>query len=107
MGGADIGVVIYLNQAPQFQNMGISSNRLCMFLAMGVPVIVSKQASFQFVEDYDCGVMVENSEEFSVAVDKIRANISVMKKNALLCAREYIATQNRYDDLLEHMRALT
>src|SRR5262249_22787599 len=48
----DIGIVVYANPAPQFQVMGTSSNRLCMFLAMGVPVIASRQNSFRFLEEY-------------------------------------------------------
>jgi len=92
----DIGVCVYLNQAPQFQNMGISSNRLCMFLAMGVPVIASRQPSFQFVEDYDCGILVDNEVEFVAAVDIIRNRLETMKDNALRCAREYIDAPGKY-----------
>lgn len=104
MGGVDVGIAIYTNPADQFQLMGISSNRLCMFLAMGVPVIVNKQASFQFVEDYDCGVMVENAEEFSAALERILANNQQMKENALRCSREYIDAAGKYDLLLESIR---
>jgi len=100
MGGVDIGVAIYLNQAPQFQLMGISSNRLCMFLAMGVPVIVSKQASFRFIEEYNCGVLVENAEQFEEAVKTIKADLDNMKKNALKCAQEYIDTNGKYNQLV-------
>ena len=104
MGGADVGIAIYTNPADQFQLMGISSNRLCMFLAMGVPVIVSKQASFQFVEDYDCGVMVEDADEFSAALERILGNNQQMKENALRCSHEYIDAAGKYDVLLESIR---
>ena len=107
MGGVDIGVAIYLNTAPQFLNMGISSNRLCMFLAMGVPVIVTKQPSFAFVEEFDCGVMVSSQQEFNSAVTKILANLDQMKQNALDCTEKYIATQSRYTTLVAQMRSLT
>ena len=100
MGGVDIGVAIYNNPSEQFQLMGISSNRLCMFLAMGVPVIVNKQASFQFVEDYHCGIMVESSEQFSAALGVILSDLTTMQANALKCAREYIDTQGKYQNLL-------
>jgi len=93
---ADIGMVVYLQDGPQFQNMGISSNRLCMFLAMGVPVIASRQPSFQFVEDYDCGILVDNEAEFIGAVDHIRGRLETMKDNALRCAREYIDAPGKY-----------
>lgn len=101
MGAADIGVSIYRNPGPQFQNMGISSNRLCMFLAMGVPVIVSRQPSFEFVEEFNCGVMVDSQAEFLAAVEEIAANLTKMKANALRCADEYIDTQGRFSALRE------
>lgn len=107
MGGGDIGISIYHNPSPQFQNMGISSNRLCMFIAMGVPVIVSRQPSFQFIEDFQCGFMVENQEEFNQAVKTISENLPQMKQNALRCAKEYIDTASRYETLLKLMQGLT
>jgi len=106
MGNADIGIAIYHNDSPQFQNMGISSNRLCMFLAMGVPIITSKQDSFKFVEEYDCGVMVDSQEEFTAAVKKISANLTEMKKNALRCTEEYINTSGRFTALVEYIKKL-
>lgn len=95
----DIGLAIYHNPAPQFQNMGISSNRLCMFLAMGVPVIGNRQPSYRFIEDYDCGVQVESLEEFVAAIEQIRSRLGEMKENALRCAREYIKAPARYEML--------
>ena len=99
MGAVDVGVAIYKNPAPQFQNMGISSNRLCMFLAMGVPVIVSRQPSFQFIEDYECGFMVDNAKEFNEALERIKANIERMKANALRCSLEYIDAAGKHKKL--------
>lgn len=101
MGAADIGVAVYRQSGPQFQNMGISSNRLCMFLAMGVPVIVSKQPSFEFVEKYDCGVMVENEDEFINAINYIKPRLKQMKQNALTCTAEYIDAGGAYKNLVE------
>lgn len=98
-GAADIGVAFYRNQAPQFQNMGVSSNRLCMFLAMGVPVIVNKQPSFDFLHEFECGIQVETQEEFDKAIKTILDNLDVYKKNALRCTKEYINTKGRYETL--------
>lgn len=99
MGAADIGIVVYLQDAPQFRNMGIASNRLCMFLSMGVPVIASRQESFAFIEDYECGVLVETEEEFVEAIDHIAGTLEDMKANAIRCAREYIDAPGRYAEL--------
>jgi hypothetical protein len=102
----DIGVVVYKNQAPQFQHMGTSSNRLCMFLGMGVPVIASRQPSFRFLEDYRCGVLVDDSINFSRAIAQISASLSEMKANAVRCWREYVATPQRYDELVIMLRKM-
>lgn len=95
----DIGLAIYKNTAPQFQNMGISSNRLCMYLAMGVPVIASRQPSFEFLERYDCGYMVSSAEEFRTAIERVRCRLPQMRANALTCAREYICAGERWGEL--------
>jgi len=97
--GLDLGICIYQNQAPQFQNMGISSNRLCMFIAMGVPVIASSQDSFKFLESFNCGVLVEDYEDFKKAVAYIRENREQMRRNCEICFLEYIRPQKRYEDL--------
>ena len=104
--GFDIGLAIYTNQAPQFQRMGISSNRLCMFIAMGVPVICSRQESFRFVEDYECGRMVDSYEEFLEAIDVIGRNLPAMRRNCLRCFDEYIMPPDRYSSLEKAIHAV-
>ena len=102
----DIGLAIYLNQAPQFQHMGIASNRLCMFLAMGVPVITNRQPSFHFIEEYDCGVLVDNEREFIEAIDYIAARLPEMRENAYRCACEYIRAAERFVELRQRIALL-
>ncbi|MEN8130162.1 MAG: hypothetical protein ABFS45_08185 [Pseudomonadota bacterium] len=99
MAAMDIGMVIYLQEAPQYRHMGTASNRLCMFLAMGVPVIASRQPSFGFIERYDCGVLVDGIGEMQLAVEKIASRLDVMRANARDCAREYIRAPERWMDL--------
>jgi glycosyltransferase involved in cell wall biosynthesis len=104
--GLDIGLAIYTNPAPQFQHMGTSSNRLCMFLAMGVPVIATRQRSFRFIEDYDCGVLVENYDQFLAAIRYIGAHLPAMRENCHRCFHEYIMPPDRYPRLLEAIASL-
>lgn len=99
MAAADIGMVVYLQDAPQYRHMGIASNRLCMFLAMGVPVIASRQPSFEFIERYDCGVLVDGPEAMAAAVERIGQRLPQMRANALTCAREYIRAGERWLEL--------
>jgi hypothetical protein len=97
--GFDIGMAIYTNQAPQFQMMGISSNRLCMFIAMGVPIICSKQDSFAFVDKYDCGVIVSDYSEFLTAISYIASNLPQMRENCKRCFQDYIMPADRFPAL--------
>ena len=98
--GFDVGLSIYKNPAPQFQMMGISSNRLCMFIAMGIPVIATRQESFTFLEDYDCGLMVGNYDEFKLALAEIRNRRQEMSSNCERCFQEYIMSAQRYQHLV-------
>lgn len=100
----DIGLCIYSNPAPQFQNMGISSNRLCMFIAMGVPVIASRQESFKFIEHYGCGVLVEDYNQFIKAIEHIKINHTLMKQNCEQCFVEYINPAKCYESLSSSIR---
>lgn len=99
MAGVDIGMVFYFHPGPQFGNMGVSSNRLCMFLSMGVPVIASRQPSFEFLEQYECGVLVEDENEVVDAISAIEKRLPEMKTNALRCVREYIDPAGKYEGL--------
>lgn len=105
--GLDVGMCIYTNQAPQFQNMGVSSNRLCMFIAMGVPVIASSQESFKFLEQFDCGVLVQDYDEFLAAIDYIRNKHKIMVDNCKHCYEEYIEPLASYINLKESIRAIS
>ena len=99
MGGVDIGIVAYLQDADQFRHMGTASNRLCMFLAMGIPVVATRQPSFEFVERYECGVLVENEDQLITAISQMRTRLERLKQNAVRCAKEYIAAPARFREL--------
>jgi len=104
--GFDIGLSIYTNPAPQFQNMGISSNRLCMFIAMGIPVIASNQISFNFLEEFDCGILVSSYEEFTLAIREIQQKQLVMKENCEKCFHDYIQSRTRYEKIVKLIQTI-
>lgn len=104
--GLDIGICVYTNPAPQFQNMGISSNRLCMFIAMGIPVIASRQDSFRFIEEFDCGRLVSDYTEFVTAIMSMRENLDLLKRNCRVCLSEYIRPGNAYEELKKRIRKI-
>ena len=104
--GLDVGMSIYTNQAPQFQTMGISSNRLCMFIAMGVPVIASRQKSFDFIEEYGCGILVDDYDSFVEGLLYIRNNQDTMVKNCERCCSEYISSKEAYFALKQKISSI-
>ncbi|MFN9644465.1 MAG: hypothetical protein ACK6BG_04940 [Cyanobacteriota bacterium] len=102
--GFDVGLSIYTNPAPQFQKMGISSNRLCMFIAMGVPVIASRQKSFAFLEEFNCGILVETYAEFKSAIQAIRREHHSMQENCKRCFHDYIKAEERFQTLSNYIK---
>jgi glycosyltransferase involved in cell wall biosynthesis len=97
---ADAGLVFYLHDGPQFQNMGLSSNRLCMFLQAGLPVIATRQDSFRFIEDYGCGVLIEDHSEIAGAISTIRSDHERMSN----AARRAIREKGRLDECYEVLK---
>ncbi len=76
-----------------------------MYLAMGVPVIASRQESFRFLEEYECGVLVANVAEFLAAIQGICGRLEEMRANAKRCWNDYVATERRYGQLVQAVAA--
>jgi hypothetical protein len=105
-GAADVGVACYFSQSPQDQTVGLSSQKLCSYLRYGVPVIVSRQDSFSFVERFGCGVLIGQPSELASAVERIRSDWPKMSAAAWLCFREFVRTAQKRDDLAARLRSL-
>ena len=103
---ADIGIVIYTLERPQFQKMGVSSNKLCMFLQMGKPVVASRQPSFEFLEEYGAGILIDRGSELSGAILKIASDYPRYSRSARKCFEEYVNPQARLEGLTKALQAL-
>jgi hypothetical protein len=96
---AHAAIVLYVSQYPQFQLMGFSSNKLCMALAFGQPVIATRQPSFAFIESRRCGVLIDREEELPGAIETVRNELEPMSA----------AARKAFDDLVaprEKLKAL-
>ena len=96
---ADIGLVFYLSPKPQFQEMGVSSNKLCMYLQMGKPVIANKQESFRFLEEFGAGVLIEDENDLIRAVIEIEKHYTQYSQAAYKCYRSYIQPKRHFERL--------
>jgi hypothetical protein len=96
---SDIGLVFYLSPKPQFQRMGLSSNKLCMYLKMARPVIASRQPSFDFLEEHKAGVLIESEEEIPDAVEQIASSYAAYSLGAEDCFHKFIRPRERLESL--------
>jgi glycosyltransferase involved in cell wall biosynthesis len=55
------------------QRIGLSSLKLCEYLACGKPVVASRVSGFEFIEQNDCGYLVkpESPQELAKAITKL------------------------------------
>ena len=106
MSCADAGFVGYRHDGPQFQNMGVSSTRLCMYLQCGLPVIALKQDSFQFLQEFNCGVLITAEDAIPEAVSALRANQVAMSHRSREAIQEVGQMASRYAQILNAVREL-
>ena len=101
---ADAAAVLYLSPKPQFQAMGISSQKLCTALWLGIPVIATRQDSFRFIDQYHCGELIDREEDLPAAIARIRENPDDYAANAGRAMREYVRAAERLQGLTERFR---
>lgn len=101
---ADAALVVYTNPKPQFQAMGVSSHKLCLSLWLGIPVVATRQPSFAFIEQYECGVLIDGEEGLDDALERIRSQPARFRSGARRAVEEHIQArgkQRRFSDFLQ------
>lgn len=101
---ADLGLVFYLSPKPQFQFMGVSSQKLCTYLWLDIPVIATRQPSFEFVERLRCGELIEGENELADAVARVRTNRGAYDTKRAVA--EHIDAEEKVRLLAARFRAL-
>jgi pimeloyl-ACP methyl ester carboxylesterase len=103
---ADLGLVFYLSPKAQFQHMGISSQKLCTSLYLGIPAVATRQPSFDFLEQFGCGVLVSSEVEVPAAIARIRREWETFSRNALRAVDEYVRPTEKLRALAERFRSM-
>jgi glycosyltransferase involved in cell wall biosynthesis len=85
-------------QYGRIQKIGLSSLKLCEFLACGKPVVASRISGFEFIEENDCGYLVnpESPQELAKAIITLLGNpvgIKRMGENG----REYVLKNRSWE----------
>jgi len=84
--------------------MGASSQKLCTYLWLGIPVIATRQESFGFLERLGSGELIDGEEDLAAAVARIRANRDAYARNTQSTVAEHIRPMEKRELLAERFR---
>lgn len=85
---AKIGLVIYGNTNQNDILTGLSSEKLSIYLQCGMPVIACHYPSYEHIDDYRCGILIDSIDEIPNAITKILEEFSSYQENAYKCFEE-------------------
>lgn len=87
---ADIGIALYSEKELGYRAtyMGLAAGKIGNYLKCGVPVIATKLPSLSYIEEYQCGILIESEKDIANAINKILSNRNEYSENAHRCYRE-------------------
>jgi len=92
----EIGFCFYNFDEPSIQRnyfnyVSAPSGKMFKYLAAGVPVVASNILGFRFVEEFQCGILIDGLAEDDIrkAISVIRGNYAFYVENAIRAARHY------------------
>jgi hypothetical protein len=101
---ADVGLVFYLSPKPQFQQMGVSSQKLGTCLWLGVPIIATRQPSFAFVEETGCGLLIDDESELPAAIERLSRDRMRFRDGCSVALRTHVRAGEKLHVLTEAFR---
>lgn len=87
---ADIGVALYSEKELGYRAtyMGLAAGKIGNYLKCGVPIIATKLLSLSYIEDYQCGILINKEENILQAIRVILSDYSRFSHNAHRCYNE-------------------
>ena len=92
----EIGFCFYNFDVPvirdnYFNYASAPSGKMFKYIAAGVPVVASNILGFKFVNEFQCGVLVDSldTEEIRNAIMKVRSNYNFYVQNSIKAAKFY------------------
>lgn len=87
---ADVGIALYSIESLGYRAelMGLAAGKIGNYLKCGLPVIATKMPSLKYIEDYSCGILINNENEIEEAVRTIVTARESYRENAFRCYRE-------------------
>lgn len=84
---AKIGIALYSLEELGYraENMGLAAGKIGNYLKCGIPVIATKVHSLSYLEDYKCGMLVDNPTQINDAINVILSNYDSYANNSYAC----------------------
>lgn len=85
-----IGVALYSVEELGYraEYMGVAAGKIGNYLKCGVPVIVNRLPSLSYIEEFKCGILVDNIDDVETACDEILAHYEEFREGAYRCYKE-------------------
>lgn len=102
---ATIGVALYSIEELGYraEYMGVAAGKIGNYLKCGIPVIVNRLPSLSYIEDFKCGILVDNIDDIDSACDKIMANYEVYRDGAYRCYKDIWHPKEYLEDIDEQL----
>ncbi len=87
---ADVGVALYSVEALGYRAelMGLAAGKIGNYLKCGLPVVATRLPSLRYIEDFKCGVLIDDESEIETAITRIMAEKGTYRENAFRCYRQ-------------------
>lgn len=87
---AGIGVATYSIRELDYRAkyMGLAAGKIGNYLKCGIPVIATKVSSLNYIEDYRCGVLIDDLSEMAQAISTICNDYNTYVNNAHTCYQQ-------------------
>lgn len=87
---ANIGIALYSVEHLGYraEYMGVAAGKTGNYLKCGVPVIATRLPSLSYIEDYGCGILIDELSQIEEACNKIKSDYPRYQEAAYKCYME-------------------
>ena len=79
---AHVGLALYDNSSVNHRLVGAAGGKIPLYMKNALPVIATRQPSFEWMEKERCGVLIDDLSEIGAAAGRIRAQYAEYSENA-------------------------
>ena len=73
--------------------MGLAAGKIGNYLKCGIPVIATKVHSLSYLEDYQCGILIDDPAQINDAINDIVHDYDNYAKKLIYMLRDSVASK--------------